>query len=303
MAKARTARDIVGTCGICGEKHRVLFGKLVEHTRVIANAEFQSRFANGQPARVRCFGSGSSSTEKRGRDGARRRNKRLQGVLSVRGEASVLLDALINKRADLDGEFDKAKRESYMRLAFQGYRLETGVVGHNVSSKSAGTFWRALHRDSRYDLFCRFCGHLIAQLKVGAWMNISDEDRTAIIGNHVERCALEYLSGLRTIVAPGTMKNPVRSALTSEYGSSDGPVVDPDAPPYFRVLCPTCITPVGWPCVAQSTIDHFHWSEMAIIDQPHEDRVVAGERFVQHVDEGPRQTSLWSDPSRVSRVA
>ncbi len=130
------------------------------------------------------------------------RAKRYSRVAAVRDEASVVLDALLMSRKDLDEEFGKERRAELLALALVGYRLfypRGPLQGGLLWSKGKDTSGAKCHR-----LFCRFCGQHIADVHLGKWTRLNQDERYSTTGRHILICALQFLAGIRPIASPGT---------------------------------------------------------------------------------------------------
>ncbi len=231
----------VATCSACKTEKRTEGGKIVEHSRTQRRSvrAISSGYPKGGGSQwtdedyvSRCEGSLGTPLETLTKNRERARSKRRGFVLAVRDEASVVLDAILTNRTDLDEEFGKPRRRELLDLALVGYRLE------NPKQKvSHGILWgkgTTTAGDRCHALFCRFCGCSIAKVPLGAWSRYHETEREMLTGRHVMVCALQFLSGLRKIVEPGT-----------KVDGYDGPLFD-DA---LARQCGACGALPGIACV------------------------------------------------------
>ena len=189
--------------------------------------------AHGDAYTARCRGSGDRPAEVRANARARRLAKKKAGIDAVRGDASVVLDALLNGRDDLDAEFDLA---NFRALAAREYKLLT-----NQRLPTYGTHWTS--RREHHDLYCVFCGYSIVTLRRGYWSQLTIEERSMLLESHTTICALQLLAGIRDPVALGTtLQDPSHVLLSSKT------VV----PPELAKACSECEAPYGLPCVGTS---------------------------------------------------
>jgi hypothetical protein len=187
-----------GTCSSCNIPQQTKGNLIVDHLPWPDEYYLISGLS-----RALCFGSGRTSAEvrarKREKAQARSKAKRHAHVLSVREEASVLLDAILMKRSDLDEEFGQSRRDELLKIALIGLRNES--LGRRQLN---GVLWMDGTAVRPHKLFCQFCGFLMASFDMGVWSKLTHKRRDAILGPHLTICSLQYLAGVRTIVAPGT---------------------------------------------------------------------------------------------------
>lgn len=194
----RKTPAIMGVCGACKRMFELVNGKVIEH-QLTWKSEIEVEARSPATVSIRsCSGSNGRPDDVRARNRERARAKRRKLVDAVSGEASVVLDALLGKRADLDAEYDDKARERMLALAFVGYRIE-----FPTTPTSNGLLWCG-NPKVRHDLYCRFCGEFVAHVPAGGWSTQTKEQRFEVTGRHVLICALQYLAGIRKLVAPGT---------------------------------------------------------------------------------------------------
>lgn len=165
---------------------------------------------------------------------ARRHARKEQVVDAVRGEASVLLDALMNRRADLNTEFELA---NFRKLAADKYKLITGRV-----MQSRATNWRS--EGEHHDINCGYCGVLVARIHRGYWSILTDDEKNRLLDRHTTICALQILAGIRD---PKTTPRAECGAEPQFYET-----VDMVMPPDFVDKCPECDAPSEMPCFSVS---------------------------------------------------
>lgn len=136
----------------------------------------------------------------------------LAKIAAARGEASVMLDADILGRHEMDGKLPELTRlailDFNMKYPQNRIRHPFMYVPRNPGAVSGPGY-----------LYCRFCGELITNVKYQPVGNIAvllANSGDSMVANHVIRCALEALAGLRAIVPPGTTLLP-REVRTPGY--------------------------------------------------------------------------------------
>jgi len=206
-----------GKCFHCEKQHAVVKGKLVEHTHPLGRVQsivagLLDPVRTGNVLTQRCVGSGARPDELREKERSKRRAKRQAKVHAVRDESSVLLDAQLLRTKILDAEFPVERHAELLKLALAGYRLEYP----NARKIENGLMWwtgKVAKGVRQHKLFCRFCGLLVARFAIGVWARLNEEGRKSAYHAHVIVCALQYLSGVRKIVTPGTMLDGYEGAL------------------------------------------------------------------------------------------
>lgn len=254
--KRTNTKAKTGTCTSCDTSQRIDGARIVDHLplpdeyRLVALAR-----------RDLCAGSGRSSAEtcaiNREKSQARTNAKRRAQVLAVREEASVVLDAILMQRTDLDEEFGKARRDELFKLALVGYRLE-----FPTRKQLNGIMWVNESRAHQHKLFCLFCGFLMARFDHGVWSKLTHKRREATIGSHMTICALQYLAGVRQL-RPGARID----------GYEDAAFADA-----LRRRCAACKAPAGFACtsITGSRSDGIggRLSYQGYLREPHEIRLV-----------------------------
>jgi hypothetical protein len=193
-------------------------GRLVQH-RAADRRGHRGSASEPAPARrnisraIRCPGSERTPEEVLAKNRERARKKKLEKqealVASWRGNASVMLDALLTKRDDLDAEFD---RDAALRVALKGYRQEHPKT---AESSARGLLWVSGREEHK--IYCRFCGQRVAVLERGQWSKSTAEEHFELVGRHVLICSLQYLAGLRKTVPPGTRIDPDQDLSPQGY--------------------------------------------------------------------------------------
>lgn len=255
-----------GSCTACGVEQLVERGRVVEHTtkieQIVSLSSGYPKVGASPTTRVieqRCRGSLRSPVEDLAKQRARSADKRRALVSAVRDDASVLLDAILTKRTDLDEEFPKERREELLKLALVKYRLDWPKARKITN----GLFWwtGTVQRGVRgHKLFCRFCGFLVARFPIGAWAKLRQDERDLACGAHVFQCALTYLAGLRAAPEPKTMLD-----------GYDGPMFDEA----LGRRCPACGAAAGVTCVEIGLLegeDYPARSTASIHREPHDAR-------------------------------
>lgn len=208
---------MTGTCPECKLPIRLdEKGRIAEHDQQHRRNTWAPPAA-GKPSRIvealvpeRCAGSLHWSEERRtkarSQNGKRRKIKTAGLVARFREAAAVALDAAIEGRTDATIAIDTA---ILLRVSLYDYRARHHGKGGG-QARSIVEYRSRTNRDgstaSRGDLYCRFCGLLLAQnvreSMVMPWL--TETLFTPGEAAHVIPCALKHLAFNLAPVPPGT---------------------------------------------------------------------------------------------------
>lgn len=199
----------VGTCQRCKlEQELNAAGRIFEHDKPLTGT--------GDRRRYRCTGSGLRSDEDCEPDRQKARAERRAAAERVRHEALVMLDALQLDHATVDED----KIVAYRKHAFALYR----ILYLRSQPDRSGIKWRG-REDRQVDLFCVFCGDLVATFPKPWWQGASEPKNWNPVQKHVSICALQFLGGLRVPPPPGTCNAPTGQMTLAEVAPvGDGPL-------------------------------------------------------------------------------
>lgn len=177
-----------GTCIGCASVFNLEGRKVPEH-------DISTSYAGG-----RCGGSARLSKEAYTERKDKARTKRETHVASRVGDASVMLDALIHGRADLDEQLVGLRKTATTKLRLQ----------YANSNAAYGGFSIARRTDGRRDVYCIFCGDHVSVWPVDAFTSPTIGVLHREVYAHTDQCAMQYLAGMIDAVEPGTRRVPAQ---------------------------------------------------------------------------------------------
>ena len=180
--------DKHGTCTGCSESFKLAKNRKIPDHR----QELSSRLARD------CSGAGRYSKEHYDARQERNRAKRQESVVGRIGESSVMLDALLMGRKDLDEHLATLRKAAMTKLRLQYPNYITHNDGFNMILRVRG--------DRVRDAYCVFCGDHIRAVPVDVYTRHVGE--LVKCYEHSDVCAMRYLTGMIDAVKPGTRTVP-----------------------------------------------------------------------------------------------
>jgi hypothetical protein len=204
--------QVIGKCTFCREQHPTADGGyVVQHQR-------PRSWTSGVPGDFTdCNGSLKPSVELRERRRQKRIAKRLAEVVAHRGDAAVVLDAVLVGREDM-----KPQLMPMLKLALVEYRiLNPASRAPEIWSNVDRAHPRSHIRTGRVDVYCTFCRELLASDWARGWDNLGSIEAFTLVDGHCVPCALQHLAGMRTAAQPTARTLPA-VAMTGSDGDGGG---------------------------------------------------------------------------------
>lgn len=158
----------------------------------------------------------------------KREAKKLAAIEAVRDEASVMLDALLLGRKDLEVDIPR-----FRELAIWKLQLAYNAPGHYKR------LVRWVNLSDGHKIYCSLCGTLIVTIPNGYWSRLEVDERHFLLDRHTTLCALQVLAGIRQLAPSAAQFEPENEELLR---------IPYQGPPDLVATCVECGAFPGMPC-------------------------------------------------------